>query len=166
MSFLETMPSLADEIIFEEGLRMKPYKDSLGRWACGVGCDLEANGLLTDQGVPMMTSWSREQALSHLNIDLKEAVSLVRKYLPWSSTLDPVRERVLINMMYQMGWDNLRTARHEGLSSFTNTLAAIREGNYSKASDAMLASKWAKQTPARCLRMATRMRTGRYFTNP
>ncbi len=155
MPFLDEMPALADEIIFEEGLRLEPYKDTLGLWTVGVG-HLLLPADLTKAGLPKVTTkWTRADVLHLLDQDLRMATRDLHRELPWTTTLDPVRERVLINMCFQMGITKLL--------GFKNTLAAIREGNYGKASEGMLASLWAKQTPARALRMATRMRTGRYF---
>lgn len=159
MPFLETMPALADEIIFEEGLRLKPYRDTVGKWTCGVGHLLtKKDGTLAGDGQPTFQTWTREQALAHLDGDLTTIVRGINKALPWAHTLDPIRERVLINMGFQLGLD--------GLLAFKDTLALIRVGNYSQAADHMLASKvGSKQAPARWLRLATRMRTGRYFVN-
>lgn len=47
-----------------------------------------------------------------------------------------------------------------GLLGFTNTLAAIKRGDYAAAATGMLASLWARQTPARAKRMADMMRAG------
>jgi lysozyme len=55
-------------------------------------------------------------------------------------------------MSFQMG-----TA---GLLGFQNTLQAIRSGNYEAAASGMMASAWARQTPARAQRMANLMRAG------
>jgi lysozyme len=55
-------------------------------------------------------------------------------------------------MAFQLGTD--------GLLGFKNTLALIRDGKYAEAADAMLASKWATQTPLRAARLSAQMRTG------
>ncbi|MGU3777520.1 hypothetical protein [Burkholderia metallica] len=65
--------------------------------------------------------------------------------------LDPVRQRVVINMAFNM---------QGGLLTFTNTLAAMKRGDYAAAADGMLASKWAAQVGARATRLATMMRSG------
>jgi lysozyme len=57
-------------------------------------------------------------------------------------------------MAFQMGTD--------GLLGFKNTLALIRDGKYTEAADAMLASKWATQTPARAKRLSDQMRSGQW----
>lgn len=149
------MLSLQDELIFEEGLKLVPYKDSLGRWACGVGCDLAANGLLDAQGQPILSKWTRDEALVRLEKNIKVAIADLQSFAPWAHTLDPVRERVLIDMAFQMGRSKMRL--------FKATLAAIQTGAYTQAADHMLASLWATQCPKRARRMAYRMRTGLYW---
>jgi len=62
------------------------------------------------------------------------------------------RRDILISMAYQMGVN--------GLAGFKNTLAMIADGNFSGASNGMLSSLWAKQTPNRAKRHAEVMRTG------
>lgn len=71
---------------------------------------------------------------------------------PWVAMLDVVRASVLVNMAFQLGVD--------GLAGFPNTLGLVKSGNYSAASTNMLASKRARQTPARAQRLARQMATG------
>jgi lysozyme len=47
-----------------------------------------------------------------------------------------------------------------GLLSFKNTLAAVKAGEWAKASAGMLASKWAKQVGLRAVRLAHMMKHG------
>ncbi len=71
---------------------------------------------------------------------------------PWWRGLDPVRQRVIMNMMFNMGWGELRT--------FVNTLKAMEEGQWATAAVNMLASKWAGQVGQRAHRLAIMMLTG------
>jgi lysozyme len=57
-------------------------------------------------------------------------------------------------MAFQMGVD--------GLLKFKNTLELIKNGKYKEASDAMLDSLWAKQTPNRASRLSAQMKTGEW----
>ena len=72
----------------------------------------------------------------------------------WFPNLDQVRQDVLIDMAYNLGFF--------GLSTFKNTLAYIANGNYDKAADNMLKSKWATQVKGRAEELAEMMRTGVY----
>ena len=65
-----------------------------------------------------------------------------------------VRADALLNMAFNLGVD--------GLLGFYNTLSSVRAGDYDKAGDNMLASKWARQVKGRAIELAAQMKTGRY----
>jgi lysozyme len=69
-----------------------------------------------------------------------------------------MRKGVLLNMSFQLGV--------EGLLKFERALGLIEVGPYDLAAHAMLQSKWAKQTPARAMRMAEQMRGGQWQYAP
>jgi lysozyme len=89
-----------------------------------------------------------------LNNDINKRKNALIKALPWMSSLSEARQGVLINMSFQMGVD--------GLLKFTNTLAYIKAGKYLEASKGMLNSLWARQTPARALRLSKQMETNEW----
>ena len=66
--------------------------------------------------------------------------------------LDPVRQRVMLNMTFNMGvgW----------IDDFKNTVETIRRGDYASAASGMLKSKWHKDVGDRAQRLAAMMRTG------
>jgi lysozyme len=68
--------------------------------------------------------------------------------------LNDARQAVLIGMAFQMGL--------KGLLQFKRTLGSIEDGQFSEAAAEMLDSAWAKQTPARAMRLATQMETGEW----
>jgi lysozyme len=72
--------------------------------------------------------------------------------LPWWRNLSPVRQRVLVNMAFNLGM--------VGLLTFKNTLGAMQNGSYAAAAAGMLSSKWATQVGVRAERLADMMRTG------
>lgn len=156
------IPTIDQELISDEGLVRVPRKDTLGRWFCGVGCDLKAHGLVDKKGAPIGPfPWSNEQVRAQLAKDEMDAAFHLHMGAPWTSTLDPIRGRVLLNMCFNMGW--LSSDRKHGLGTFTPTLALIQAGHYPEAAAHMLASKWAGQVPLRAHRLAARMATGDYF---
>jgi lysozyme len=122
------------------GLPIKPGTLVIGHPTIGTGRCLDTNGISAEEDRMLLKNdmWSR-------------ADELYRK-LPWLEALDDVRQRVLVNMSFQMGVD--------GLLGFHDTLAAVQSGAYAKAAQHMLASQWANQTPARAKRLAERIRTG------
>ena len=70
-----------------------------------------------------------------------------------------MRRRVLQNMAFNLGIGSAATGK--GLLGFKNTLEFVRTGQYDKAADGMLASKWAKQVKGRAVRLAGEMRNGK-----
>lgn len=128
------------EIKRDEGLRLKPYRDSRGFLTIGYGRNLDHRGI------------SRMEAEEMLENDIAAVMGVVSYKLPWFDALHPVRQRVLLNMAFQMGIN--------GLLGFHKMLAAARLGKYDEAADEMLDSRWAQQTPERAQRLAVMMRTG------
>ena len=133
---------LATRIKAHEGLRLKPYTDSLGRLTIGYGRCLETRGI------------SRAEAEALFRADLAAAIAAaeaVAGAASWAA-LGRVRREVLVEMVYQLGAG--------GASRFARMLAALRAGDYGRAADEMLDSRWHGQTPARCEALAALMRGG------
>ena len=88
-------------------------------------------------------------------VDEKKAQMLSRPTLVAAlSQCNTARADVLYSMAYQLGVD--------GLAAFKNTLVMISNGNFEGASEGMLSSLWARQTPQRAKRHAQVMRSGTY----
>lgn len=134
---------LIAELRRDEGVKPHAYKDHLGNWTIGVGrlIDKARGGKLSDDEIDYLLT--NDIARFKAELDAK---------LPWWRSLDEVRQRVVLNMVFNLG-----TA---GLLGFKNTLAAIKVGEWEKASAGMLASRWAKQTGQRAVRLAKMMREG------
>ncbi|RQQ19739.1 lysozyme [Burkholderia stagnalis] len=130
---------LIAELSRDEGRRLKPYVDTVGKTTIGVGRNLSDVGISDAECDGMLSS------------DIDRTIAWLDRNLSWWRQLDAVRQRVVINMAFNMGG---------GLLSFVNTLAAMRRGDYAAAADGMLASKWAGQVGARAQRLAAMMRTG------
>ena len=141
----------------EEGVRYKPYKDSLGYWTIGVGhlTDERKGGSLPAYAAAELSDSGRlsdETVNRLLEDDISLALEGLDMALPWAKSLDPVRYCVLVDMCFQMGLN--------GLLGFKNTLRYIENGNYEQAAINMGKSLWAKQTPNRAKRRIEEMRTG------
>jgi lysozyme len=133
---------LAEQLKKHEGLRLKPYTDTVGKLTLGIGRNLEDKGI------------TEQEALFMLNNDVDYFYGQLNKKLTWFKSLDDARQNVLINMAFNLGV--------AGLLSFVNTLSAISYGHYSQASREMLDSKWAKQVGYRAEELAEQMRTGTF----
>jgi lysozyme len=140
---------LIAELRRDEGVVTHEYKDSLGYSTIGVGrlIDKRKGGGLSDDEIDYL-----------LANDIKRATADLDRYLPWWRKLSPVRQRVMINMTFNLGIGS--APKGTGLLGFKNTLAMIEAGRYDAAAAGMLNSKWAKQVGARADRLAKMMREG------
>lgn len=136
----DTRAVLRDHLQREEGLRLKPYTDSVGVLTVGFGHAIGRIGI------------SRRIAEQLLDEDIDR--SLADLDLAWKGwrQLDPVRQEVLAAMVFQLGLSTFM--------DFRATRRAVEEGRYADAADHMLNSLWAKQTKSRVERLAQMMRTG------
>jgi lysozyme len=131
---------LAAELLRDEGLRLRLYTCTAGKTSIGVGRNL------ADRGI------SRAEAIFLMANDVDDAERDLARYLKCWSTLDDVRQRVLINMCFNLGIVRLL--------GFKQTLAAIERRDYAAAAAAMRDSKWATQVGARADRLARMMERG------
>lgn len=132
---------LEDQLIRDEGVRLKPYKDSVGKTTIGVGRNLDDVGIST------------EEAMFLLRSDIDRAAAWVRTSIPWSLNLGDARRAVLINMSFNMG---------AGLAGFAQFLGKLKAGDYEAAANEMLDSLWARQVGTRSERLAQQIRTGEW----
>lgn len=139
---------LLKELRRDEGVRNTPYRDTVGVWTVGVGHNMEAKPLPTLWKFPL----SDDQIDRLLAGDLADVFEDLDRNLPWWRKLTYARQRVLVNMGFNLGI--------KGLLGFSNTLKHIQAGNYIQASTGMLASKWARQVHGRANRLAEMMRDG------
>jgi lysozyme len=128
------------DLIADEKLVLTPYRDSVGKLTIGVGHNLDDNGVST------------ATAMFILDEDIARAVADLDRAFPWVVDLDDVRQRVLINMSFNLGISRL--------SQFKKMFAALELRQYTIAAVEMLDSTWAKQVGTRADRLAEMMRTG------
>lgn len=133
---------LVDRLIAEEGLRLKPYRDTVGKLTIGIGRNLDDVGI------------SEDEARMLLEHDIDRAANQLDAALPWFVGLDAVRQSVLIDMVFNMGLG--------GMLSFHNTLTFIQQGNWAQAAAGMRDSLWARQVGRRALNLAAAMETGAF----
>jgi lysozyme len=135
----------------DEGRRRFVYDDATGEPikkgsvvkgnpTIGIGCELSMTGL-TDEEIDYLA----ENRVGRCEAELD------RRW-PWWRSLSEARQRVLVSMVFQMG--------AAGVSRFPKFLAALQRGDYAEAAAEMKDSAWAKQTPARCERLARLMEQG------
>lgn len=132
--------ALINQLLSDEGVRLKPYRCTAGKLTIGVGRNLDDRGLTQDEAMYLLAN------------DVRRVYSEVTNALPWIVKLNDARQNVLLNMAFQMGI--------AGLLKFKQTLSHVQAGEFNQAATAMGQSLWAKQTPARAKRLADQMRSG------
>ena len=125
-----------DSLKQEEGFDGMPYEDTLGIPTIGYGTKLP------------LTKEEAEMLLKHR---LEEKILELSEKEPFFLDLPAKAQEVIANMAYQLGVG--------GVLKFKKMWAALKKGDYQKAADEMLDSKWAKQTPNRARRLAEIMRS-------
>jgi len=133
------MQSKREKIAVEEGFESRVYKCPADKLTIGYGFNLEAIDM------------PKEVADLWLSINIGEIEDRLNTYA-WYQYLNYPRQVAIVDMAYQMGIS--------GLLGFAGMISAISEGDYHKASEEMLDSRYAKQTPARAHRNAEIMRAG------
>jgi lysozyme len=131
---------LQAQLMRHEGLRLKPYLDTVGKMTIGYGRNLDDVGI------------TRDEASYMLNGDIDRTVKALLTHLPWMLDLDTVRQAVLCNMAFNLGVT--------GLLTFQRTLKAIQQDRFEDAAAHMLESKWAEQVGQRAVELAEQMRSG------
>jgi lysozyme len=125
-----------------EGVRLKPYTDTVGKLTIGCGRNLDDRGITAEESDYLLSN------------DISDVWLQLVSHLPFFSQLDTVRQAALLDMAFNLGL--------AGLMSFSKTLLAIKEGRFDVAADEMLASKWSAQVGRRAERLSTMMRSGEW----
>jgi lysozyme len=133
------LDALRQQLIHDEGLRLKAYRDTVGKLTIGVGRNLDDKGI------------SEAEAAVLLENDIDEHVALLDAKLPWWRKLDEARQNALANMCFNMGVG--QEDPPHGLLGFKNSLALLERGEYEKAAANLAMSKWAKQVGPRATRI-------------
>ncbi|HEX9879647.1 MAG TPA: hypothetical protein VGB25_05595 [Candidatus Binatia bacterium] len=76
------MTRLQEMLIRHEGLRLKPYRGTVGKLTIGVGRNLDDAGI------------TRDEALALLRHDIDRVRKEVSAAFPWFGGLNPVRKDV------------------------------------------------------------------------
>ena len=132
---------IKEQLVRHEGLRLKPYRCPAGKLTIGYGRNLDDNGI------------SKAEAYVLLENDIQNCERQLLDEIPEIyNGLDEVRKSVLLNMCFNLGIG--------GLLSFNNTLAFVKAGDWERAANNMLVSKWAKQVGRRAIELSEMMRKG------
>jgi lysozyme len=131
---------LISDLTRDEGIRLKPYKDTVGKLTIGIGRNLDDVGL------------SESEAQVLLANDIAKVSQGLDAAVPSWRLLSEGRQRALANMAFNLGIT--------GLLKFKTMLAAIERQDWQGASRAALASKWAEQVGPRAKRISNLILNG------
>lgn len=116
---------IVDMLVEDEGLELKMYKDSVGKWSIGIGRNLQDNGI------------TKEEAEFLFDNDLKrvkqESLALIPDLLDHPTGI----ELAVYNLMFNMGYTRLR--------KFVKFLAALEKRDYNEACYELVNSKWYRE---------------------
>ena len=173
---------IINQLIIDEGIRLKPYYCPANKLTIGIGRNLEGNGLSWDEMISLI--WYNEGRKQRFPADyqmndgaaLMEA--LIKDFNKWGITRDEavyLCKNDIYNCIKQLNkklkW--FETSPEElkevlinmcfnmgikTLLTFRNTLYYMSDGQYKKASINMLKSKWARQVKGRAVRLAERVK--------
>lgn len=130
--------TLLEQIKFEEGFYGEPYFCTENKLTVGYGTTFP------------LTTEEAELLLKHR---LYKKIEQLQKEKPIVLKLDETRQNALYDMAYQLGVN--------GLLKFRKMWLAIESGDFEKAYIEALDSRWAKQTPNRAKRVATKLKEGK-----
>lgn len=146
----DNFDKLLEQLRRHEGLRLKPYNDSLGVRTIGYGHNMST---VSDTSRTMYEAQGITQAEAEalLRRDITRAVEACMQY-KWFESLDDIRKCVVINMMFNLG--------AQRFAEFKNMHAMLEAQNYSVAASQMVNSRWYKQVKLRAHELVAQMRTG------
>ena len=125
---------LRNDLIRDEGLKLKPYKDGVGKLTIGVGRNLDDRGI------------TEVEAYAMCDHDIEIVATELDRNASWWRDLPEPAQRGLMNMCFNMGWPRL--------SRFQRMLSALKLQSFKIAATEALDSTWAKQVGARAERIA------------
>ena len=136
------MSIITQLLMRHEGVRLKPYTDTVGKLTIGVGRNLTDNGITLDEA---------DYLLGH---DIAAIAGEMHRTFPWFSQLDACRQDAMLDMSFNLGLPRFK--------GFQYMIAAMERKDWVAASAAMLDSKWAEQVGERAKELAKMVRTGEY----
>jgi len=128
------------QLMKHEGLRLKPYQCTAGKWTIGVGRNIQDRGI------------TEAEAMHLLDNDIDECQEELDRIIPWWIEKPAYVQLVLINMIFNLGATRLL--------GFKKFLKAVEENNFDLASTEMLDSKWAEQVGQRSIELSEFMKNG------
>jgi len=135
-----------------EGLRLYVYDDATGR-EIRKGYRVQGHPTI---GVGRLLTSARGLSTIEIEMllenDIEVVVDELNRNVPWWNELNESRQAVMVNLCFNLGWPRL--------SLFENMLDAAEKGNWDRAADELMDSKWFRQVGLRGLELVEQLRTG------
>ena len=138
------MSKLIEQLKRHEGVRTHAYQCTANMTTVGVGRNIDEDGGL---------GLSIDEIEFLLENDIRRCKQELI-LLPWFTEIDSVRQDALVNMCFNLGFTRLM--------GFKNALTAMSVGDYDKAADEFMDSRWAKQVGSRADEVCEMIRSGNY----
>lgn len=124
-----------------EGRERKPYRDSVGKLTIGVGRNLDDRGLRQSEIDLLLTN------------DIEEVVTACAA-LPYWNLLDPVRQLVVADLVFNLGLSKWL--------QFVRANEALERKEWGRAAIELEHSRWFNQTGRRARKLVKAMQTGEW----
>lgn len=138
---VQELINIEKSLIQDEGIRLKPYRCTKGKFSIGVGRNLDDNGI------------TKEEAIILLRNDIFRVEDELKRRLIWFEDKPESVKFVLMNMCFNLGINRLL--------KFDKTLKLIERNLFDLAADEMLDSEWAKEVKGRAKRLSVIMKNAR-----
>lgn len=121
------------DLLVDEGVRLKPYKDTVGKLTIGIGRNLDDRGITRDEAIYLCKN--------DIEACIEQAYTL-----DWFAGMPDNVKSAVVNMVFNLGLD--------GFLEFRKTIAYLKNRQFKEASEEMLNSKWARQVGMRAIRLS------------
>ena len=140
-----TRTKIEAELIHDEGVKLAPYRDSLGNWTVGIG------HLITSPDE--MKKVTRAEADTMFKRDIAEAQARLTKFVDPTvlRSTGGARKRALVNLSFNLG---------NRLGQFNHFLDAVNTEDWEGAADLLKGTDYAAQVGDRATRIQRMLRTG------
>tara|TARA_R110000744_G_scaffold40295_7_gene91397 strand:- start:385 stop:804 length:420 start_codon:yes stop_codon:yes gene_type:complete len=130
---------LMEQLIDFEGLKLKPYKCTANKLTIGIGRNLDDVGI------------SENEAKFLLLNDIARVEKKAKTY-SWYDKLNPVRQRVVCDMIFNLG---------NRFDQFKKMQAGLETNNIDVVCKEMQSSKWFSDVGRRAVHLILLMRSGK-----
>jgi lysozyme len=138
LGLTESVENVKDMIKSHEGLRLKPYKDSVGKWTIGYGH-------LITKG-EKFGKISKQEADELFDKDFEHHAKLAARTPGWKQANEKQRA-AMIDLAFNMG-----PSWHRKFPAFSK---AARKGDWNTAAKELVNSKWYKQVKSRARKIVS-----------